>query len=262
MKSILGGLSSCWQEIKKRFDPSTPERYPLGWEGYVARLRQSRPIVRLYGFVAVYYGGPSLYGFTRMLLGGEKVLFAFHDAPDMIHDMMETAADFFISLTERALREAPVTYAHVFEDMCFRGGPLISPSMVAEFMAPRYRRITKAIRKAGVDIIFVDSDGDVEQLIPSWLDSGINGVCPMEQAAGNDIREYRRRFGRRLLMTGGIDKRALAGGRKEIDRELDRRIPLAFEGGYIPHLDHTIPPDVPYEDFMYYWSRKKKMLGI
>ena len=128
--------------------------------------------------------------------------------------------------------------------MCYRGGPLISPVMVAEHMVPRYRRITATIRDAGHDIIMLDSDGDVSALIPLWLDGGINGVFPMEQAAGNDLHLYRREYGRDLLMTGGIDKRALTQGERAIDAELDDKLPLAFEGGYVPHVDHSIPPDV------------------
>jgi len=108
----------------------------------------------------------------------------------------------------------------------------------------------------------VDSDGNVEQLIPLWLESGINGVYPMEVAAGMNVAKLRSQYGRDLVMTGGIDKRTLAKDRKAIDEELARRLPVAERGGYIPHLDHAIPHDVPYENFAYYWERKKAMLGI
>ena len=251
-----------WQRIKRRFDPTTPGRYPDDWIGRVARWKRDRPVLRLYGFVANYYGGPSLFGFARMLLGPERVLYAFYDDPDMVHDMMETATEFSLAMLAKALREAPVTLVQFWEDMCYKSGPLISPATFRTFMLPRYKRITDAIRAAGVDIIFVDSDGNVAELIPLWIEAGINGVFPMEQAAGNDIRAYRRQYGTDLLMSGGIDKRALAIGARAIDRELEARVPLALAGGYIPTIDHAIPPDVPYEHFRYYWDRKKRMLGI
>ena len=251
-----------WQQIKRRFDPDTPGRYPADWADRVAVWRRDEPILRLYGFVATYYGGPSLFGFARMLLGDEQVLYAFHDDPALVHDMMETATEFALAMLARALGEAPITVAHFWEDMCYRTGPLISPAMFREFMLPRYKRITRAIRDAGVDIIFVDSDGNVAELLPLWIEAGINGVFPMEQAAGNDLHAYRKRYGTSLLMSGGIDKRALAAGRASIDRELDDKIPLALAGGYVPTIDHSIPPDVPYENFRYYWARKKQLLGV
>jgi len=155
-----------WESIKRRFDPTIPERYPVDWAERVARWNREKPILRLYGLVATYYGGPSLFGFCRMLLGDERVLYAFHDEPLMIEDMMETATEFAISVFRKALTEAPVTLAQFWEDMCYREGPLISPALVKKLTVPRYRRIAQTLRDAGVDIIFVDSDGDVSQLIP------------------------------------------------------------------------------------------------
>jgi len=62
-------------------------------------------------------------------------------------------------------------------------------------------------------------------------------------------------------MTGGIDKRVLAWGKEHIDVELQRKVAgLIDKGGYIPTIDHSIPPDVPYENFVYYWEQKKRMI--
>ena len=251
-----------WKDIKKRFDPNLAERYPADWEQQVKIWEKEEPILRLYGLVANYYGGPSLFGFVRMLLGEEQVHYAFYDEPKMVEDMMETATDFALAVLSKALKEAPITVCQFWEDMCYKQGSLLSPDMFRKFMIPRYKRITCMMRDAGVDIIFVDSDGNVEELIPLWLEAGINGIFPMEQAAGNDIYAYRKRYGKNLLMTGGIDKRVLAQDKAAIDRELQEKIPLAFEGGYIPTIDHSIPPDVPYENFLYYFQKKKEMLGV
>jgi uroporphyrinogen decarboxylase len=160
------------------------------------------------------------------------------------------------------LDEAPITTVFFWEDMCYRNGPLISPPMFRRFMLPRYRRITDLARSKGIDVIGVDSDGNVEELIPLWLQSGINGVYPMEVAAGMDVVKLRREYGKELLMTGGIDKRVLAQDRQAIDEELAAKLPLAEQGGYIPHIDHGIPHDVSYDNFAYYFHRKKSLLGL
>ena len=251
-----------WEAIKKRLDPTDPARYPADWDAMCTEWRSAGKILHLYGLVMNYYGGPSLFGFCRMLLGPEQVLYAFHDEPEMIEDMMEFSTEFSITMLRKALAEAPITYVQLWEDMCYRTGPLISPAMFKQFMVPRYKRIVEVIRSAGVDVIFVDCDGDVSQLIPLWLEAGINGVFPMEQVCGNDIYEYRKQYGRDLLILGGLDKRALMTDRAAIDRELEAKIPLTFEGGYVPTLDHWIPPDVSYDNIMYYWDRKRELLGV
>ncbi len=246
-----------WEELKKRFDPSDPARFPANWEKLCEQWRKAGTILVLQAMRS-----PGLFGSLRELLGPERILYAFYDEPELIHDMMEFYTEFIINLLPCVLDEAPMTSIFFWEDMCYRNGPLISPSMFREFMVPRYRRITDLARSKGINVNFVDCDGNVEELIPLWIESGISGVYPMEVAAGMDVVKLRQEYGKDLLMTGGIDKRVLARDRKAIDKELEAKIPLTEQGGYIPHIDHAIPHDVPYENFVYYWEKKKALLGI
>jgi uroporphyrinogen decarboxylase len=248
---------SDWEELKLRFNPDDPGRLPPDWQARCERWRADGPVIKFQG-----QRSPSLFGFVRELMGPERTLYAFYDEPGLVHDIMETNTEFILGVLRRVTETAPLTTVFFWEDMCYRSGPLISPKMFREFMLPRYKRITDFTRSQGIDRIFVDSDGDVSQLIPLWIEAGINGVYPMEVAAGMDVAKLRREYGQDLLMTGGIDKRVLAQGREAIDEELRRRMPVVEEGGYIPHLDHAIPHDVPYEAFVYYWKRKKEYLGI
>lgn len=242
-----------WEELKRRFDPADGRRFPDDWSTWCERWKQGGPVLVLQG-----PRSPSLFGFVRELMGAERALYAFYDEPMLVHDMMETYTEFILGLLPKVFDTAPLTSVFFWEDMCYRSGPLISPTMFREFMLPRYRRITEFARGRGCDTIFVDSDGDVSQLIPLWLEAGINGVYPMEVSAGMDVAELRREYGRDLLMTGGIDKKALARGPDAIDAELRLRMPVAERGGYVPHLDHLIPHDISYEAFVYYWRRKKE----
>ena len=246
-----------WRALKPRFDPGAAGRFPADWAKRCQGWRRNGTTLVLQG-----PRSPSLFGFVRELLGPERTLTAFYDEPDLVHDMMETQTEMVLGLLPRVIEEAPLSSVFFWEDMCYRAGPLISPAMFRTFMLPRYRRITDLARSRGIDTIFVDSDGNVEQLIPLWIEAGINGVYPMEVAAGMRVKDLRRTYGRDLLMTGGIDKRALAAGREAIERALADTIPVAEQGGYIPHIDHAIPHDVPYANFLYYWDRKKRLLGI
>ena len=120
-----------WEAVKARLNPDTPGRYPADWEQRLVRWRRDRSVLRQYSATGPYYGGPSLYGFVRMLVGEEQALYLFHDAPALVHDMMDTATDFFVRVLTKSLREAPVTFVQFWEDMCFRGGPLISPASMS-----------------------------------------------------------------------------------------------------------------------------------
>ena len=100
---------------------------------------------------------------------------------------------------------------------------------------PYYKKITGFLRSKGVDIIMVDSDGDINEIIPLWIESGVNGMWPLEVQAGVDAVEIRKKFGKECILWGNIDKRAMAEGPEAIKEEIDKKVPfLIAEGGISP----------------------------
>jgi len=132
--------------------------------------------------------------------------------------------------------------------------PLVSPAFVRKHMAPRYRKVVDLLHSHGVKTILLDSDGQIGELLPIWIDCGINGSYPCEVASGMDGLDLRKKFGKDLLLFGNIDKRALSRGKTEMDAELTRIRAILKTGGFFPSVDHHIPPDVPYENFVYFMN--------
>ena len=83
-------------------------------------------------------------------------------------------------------------------------------------------------------------------------------ATPFEIASNIDPVKLRKQY-RNLIIVGGIDKRALAKGKSEIDDEIKKARILLREGGYFPCVDHGIPPDVPYENFVYFVNELRKL---
>ena len=130
---------------------------------------------------------------------------------------------------------------------------LISPQLFRDFMLPNYKRVTQLFRQAGIDVMFVDCDGNIDELIPLWLEGGCSGVMPIEVAADSDVVKYRETYGKDLVLMGGIDKRALTHTKKEVEDEVIPKATALFkEGGWLPFLDHSAPPDIPLENFQHY----------
>jgi len=126
-------------------------------------------------------------------------------------------------------------------------------------MTPRYRRITDLLYGHGVALIGLDSDGNTEELLPIWIDCGINAHFPIEIAAGMDPIRLRKQYGRNLIIIGGTDKRNLAKGKNEIDQEVAKSRELLKDGGYFVNCDHHIPPDVPYGNLVYFCSEVNEL---
>ena len=81
----------------------------------------------------------------------------------------------------------------------------------------------------------------------------------MEVASGMDALAVRKKFGKDLMMIGNIDKRKLAAGKNEIDEEVLKVKELIKDGGYFINGDHHIPPDVSYQNYVYFLNEVFKL---
>jgi len=182
----------------------------------------------------------------------ERLCTLFLDDPAFVEEMMEANADFTIAVMGQALDHTEIDVFAFWEDMAYKTAPLISPALARRYMLPRYRRVVDFLRRRGVPFVGLDSDGQIGPLMPVWLDAGLNFLYPFEVQAGMDVLAVRREYGQGLRIWGGIDKRALAAGPSAIEAELGRVAPLIEEGGYLPHTDHSCPPDISFSHYRYY----------
>ena len=248
---------ATWLDVKRRYNPDVVWRYPFWWDES-ARLWRDRD----YPVCLLGNGAYGLYSQLRSWVGTEPLSYLFHDDPVLVEEMVEFHADFLLALVERALRDVRFDYFNFFEDCAGKGGPLYGPEQFRRFFSKPYRRIINSLKRAGIRSFWLDTDGDAEALVPLWMEVGINCFWPLEQASGMDPLRLRKKFGRGLILCGGLDKMEIAKGPKAIERELHAKIPpMMTDGGYIPHIDHAISPEISFRDFMYYMELKRKLIG-
>lgn len=239
---------SDWENLKERFIPKLKDRVPSNWDFLVEEYKTRDYPLTLGGMPFGYYGS------LRYLFGFEKLCYMYYDNPKLIKDILRFLTDFWKELWSQFLSVVEVDEIYIWEDMCCVSGPLVSPDIFQEFMAPHYKEIIGFAKGYGIKIFMLDSDGDPRKLIPYFIDCGVTGVYPCEVASNVDIVELREQYPK-LQLSGGLDKRMLAKGKAYIDEEL-KKIPIMFKNGaYIACCDHLVPPDVSWENFKYY--RKK-----
>lgn len=212
------------------------------------------------GYPLKFFAG-SLYGWLRNWMGLENLSIALITEKKWVEEMMEHLTEMIVYLVEKSLPGVHIDFAWWWEDMCYNAGPLISPGLFEELMVPRYRRITDVLKKYGVDVNILDCDGKIYELVPGWLSAGINCMFPVE-SAHTDPCILRKEYGRDLLMIGGVNKIEVAKGRDAIDKEIGKLRSLIEQGGYIPCFDHRVPPDVSFENYVYYLKKKREILGL
>jgi uroporphyrinogen decarboxylase len=211
----------------------------------------------------------SLFGVIRNWLGIVGLSYLMVDAPDLLDEIIDTTAELCYRCTEETLAlvcpdggPAPFDFAHFWEDISFKSGPLISPRIFRKKVGPHYDRITDLVNDYGIDIVSLDSDGDVTKLVSVWLDHGVNTMFPIEVGTwGSSIAPWRETYGKELRGVGGMNKVVFTRDYDAVDAEIERLKPLVDLGGYIPCPDHRLAPDSKWENVKYYCERMRATFG-
>ncbi len=188
----------------------------------------------------------------RRLLGIENHMYAFYDQPDLMKEINARLTEYHLQCLQsvsQILRPDFMTFA---EDMSYNLGPMLSRDTFDEFVAPYYRQLIPEIKALGM-VPIIDSDGQVEPMIDWLVDSGIEGVLPLERQAGVDVAAIRQKSAD-FKMIGAYDKMVMNKGEAAMRAEFERLLPTMASGGFIPSCDHQTPPGVSLEQYRTYIS--------
>lgn len=230
-----------WEQHRQRGGYS-PSRLPGGLVEAYQRARQDGRLV--------VYRAHACFHPTWHKMGMEHMLVALIEEPEWIVDMFAVHTQLIIDLYE-GMRQQGVEFdaAWLSDDLGYRTAPLISPQMYRQLVMPHHRRACAHFARHGLRTI-LHSDGDVRLLIPHFLEAGFSCLHPLEAKAGLDVAELKRQYGQRLVCFGNVDVRRLAGTRAEVEDEVRTKVEAGKQdGGYIFHSDHSVPSDVPLENY-------------
>jgi len=232
-------------DYKERVGTDFEKRMETGWAETAKKFQSEGHLIMLCG------RSNGFFWFPRKTMGLERFLMTIYDDPTLLNEMLDFILDTTISFWECILEKVEVDFVLINEDMAFKGGPLLSLDSFKELLEPRYRRLTDFLKKYKIKNIFVDSDGDMTSLIPLLLKSGVNGLLPFEVTGSMDLIKIRKDYPE-LKIAGGINKMKLFGDKDQIDKELEKIPYMLKKGGYVPFMDHSVPPLVSWDNFVYY----------
>ncbi|HEY3377224.1 MAG TPA: uroporphyrinogen decarboxylase family protein [Armatimonadota bacterium] len=236
-----------WEELIK--PKLTPERSRINFEGYREAKRLAAERNRFF-----CWSGVNVFEMMHPVCGHEYMLMGMLDDPEWVEDMVTTYSNLTVALQEILFAEEGYPDGiWYYEDMGFKERPFVSPAMYTEIIKPGHVKTIGFAHSHNMPVI-MHSCGFVEPLLPGMVDAGIDCLQVIEVKAGMDPIRIHRNFGDRLSLMGGIDIRVLnTTDMREIDRELESKIPILKEGfGYVLHSDHSVPATVPYETYRYF----------
>jgi uroporphyrinogen-III decarboxylase len=230
---------------REHFNPRSASRRPENIEAVADELNACESPV---GFEVF----PFFFRLGFYMLGMERFMTALYDDPDLIHEMFSFWGKFVMDAARPLLSRVKLDYVCLAEDLAYKGGPHISPRMYEEFWLPYQTPIIREFKDLGAPTVCMWSAGDLTPLMPILLEQGFNCTWPLERGSGMDPLALREKYGRQLLLAGGVSKEALIEGPAAITRELDCLLPLIRQGGYFPALDDVVPPEVPLSHYSFY----------
>jgi len=205
----------------------------------------------------------SLLGTIRNWIGVTGLAYIHADDEELFREIIDTFADLQFRGTETILScGTHFDYGHFWEDICYKNGPLVSPSVFSEMVGPHYRRVTELLKQYGITIVSLDCDGKIDALIPTWLHNGVNTMFPIEVGTWEaTIQPWRVLYGKELRGVGGMNKNVFAEDHAAVDAEIERLRPLVDLGGFIPCPDHRLPPGAEWDNVLYYTECMRKIYG-
>lgn len=152
------------------------------------------------------------------------------------------------------------------DDIAGQESLLISPKMYREFIKPRHEELFKAQRRIFPPpfYIFFHSDGAIYDLIPDFIEIGVDVLNPIQVSAKDmgDAKKLKREFGKYLTFWGGVDtqKTLPRGTPEDVREEVEKTIKfLAPGGGFIFGAVHNIQDDVPIENILAMFNKFKEL---
>ena len=205
--------------------------------------------------------GANVFECMHPVCGHEYMLMGMALDPQWVKDMCDVYAEMLVNLMDILFAEEGKPDAIWFyEDMGFKGRPFMSPAMYKDIVWPAHKRTFDYAHSLDLPVV-IHSCGYIEPLVPGLIEAGMDCLQAMEVKAGMDLVDLKKRFGEKITFIGGMDVRTMvANDRQAIQAELDRKLPVAMDGGgYVLQSDHSIPDQVEYETYKFFVDRGLEM---
>lgn len=183
------------------------------------------------------------------LIGMTNFMMMMYDNPDFIHRVAEMVTRFSLEQLDMLI-DAGLDVLIVEDDIADKNNTLISPDQFKTFINPYNRQLVDRAHAAGLKVVR-HSDGNLWPILDLLLDSGYDGLNPLEPQAGMHLKQVKDYCGDRLCLLGNIDCQELLpnGTPAQVRQAVRTAIDDAAQGGgLIICSSNTLHPGVDPEN--------------
>ena len=180
---------------------------------------------------AIFWMMRGTFVLSWRLAGMENLMLKMFDDPDFVHALAKMSFEYNVQLLDM-LVAAGLDVLIIEDDIADKNFPLISPDQFREFINPYNRRLVALAHEKGLQVIR-HSDGNLWPLLDTLIESGYDGLNPLEPQAGMDLKRLKDYCGDRLCLLGNIDCVDLLpnGSTRQVTAAVQKAIDDAGHGG-------------------------------
>lgn len=230
----------------------------------IKMMKEKAQEYREHSFAVVLDGlGGGIFEYACWIRGHKDFMADMLLRPDLAKRLLDKILGYKMEYWELVLCElgSLVDMAAECDDVATQERLMISPKLYRSMLKPLHKELFSFIRKCanGQIYIWLHSCGAIRELIPDFIELGIDALNPVQvSAAGMDTKQLKKEFGKDITFWGGgVDTQHVLphGTPKEVKDEVKRRIEeLAPGGGFVFATVHNIQADVPPENIMAMWE--------
>ena len=174
------------------------------------------------------------------LVGMERLMMAFYDAPDAVKELLHRITNFQMRIAEHYVKNG-LEAAFTGDDLGTQISLLISKDIIQQFLVQEYRRLIDFYKRHGV-IVIRHSCGHIEPILDVFMDLGVDVLNPI-QATANNQQNIRRVTQGRMALAGGVSTEVIIAGPVARIRAETRKCMwvMGREGGYFCGPDQGMP---------------------
>lgn len=212
----------------------TPEelknyRQPIPNKGHLLMHELARE--RFKGNKALFWMMRGAFVKSWRLTGMENLMIQMFDNPAFVHAIARMVTDYNLEMLDMLIA-AGLDVLIVEDDIADKNFPLIAPDQFGTFVEPYNRELVEKAHAAGLKVMR-HSDGNLWPLLDTMLETGYDGLNPLEPQAGMDLKKVKDYCGERLCLIGNIDCIELLpnGTRTQVEAAVKQAIDDAAAGG-------------------------------
>ncbi len=200
--------------------------------------------------------------YLTWLMGYETLCYALFDQRELVAAICRRLIDLYEVVVRRMLQFDRVKLLWGADDMGFRGGTLVSPADLREFVLPGHRAMAHAAHAADRPYL-LHCCGKIDAIMNDLLDDvRIDGLHSFEDTI-KTVEETKEKYGHRMAVLGGIDVDFLCRADEEAVRRRTRQTLQRCQpdGGYCLGTGNSVTNYVPLQNYLAMLDEGRKFGG-